>query len=115
MKKIVIALLFVPVFSIGQNLSWTQASATACYQGKSTKSELLEAVAYLKSNPAAGSAIVKEFRKAKSELPAVDAEVTAALNDLERQKNSRLYISYFSDNKSPKLMLVESVTLGGQR
>lgn len=115
LKKIVIALLFVPVFSMGQSLPWTQASATACYQGKSTKSELLEAVACLKSNPAAGSAIIKEFRKAKSELPAVDAEVTAALNDLERQKNSRLYISYFSDNKSPKLMLVESITLGGQR
>ena len=114
MKKTVVVLCLAPAISMGQNLPWTQATASACYAGKSTKTEVMEAIACLKANPAAGSSVTGQFKQAQVDLISADAEVEAAFSELERQKKRRLYVRMQrSDGGPARLMAVESASIGG--
>jgi hypothetical protein len=64
-------------------------SSEVCYLGKSTKSEVLKAITCIRANPAAGSAVMNQFRREQAGLLATDSDVAAAFRELEgavRQK-----------------------------
>ncbi|AKU23508.1 hypothetical protein ACZ75_20655 [Massilia sp. NR 4-1] len=104
----------VPAISIAQNLLWTPASVSACIAGKNAKSEVIEAIACLKANPAASSAITDQFKQEQAGLISADADVAAAFSELERQKNRRLYVRMqHADGGPALLMTVESTSIGG--
>jgi len=114
LKKTVVVFCLAPAISMAQNLPWTPATASACIAGKSTKTEGLEAIACLKANPAAGSAVIGQFKQEQAGLIAADAEIAAAFSELERQKNRRFYVRMQrADGGEPRLMVVESATIGG--
>lgn len=114
MKKFVIAFCLVPVFALAQPKDWSEAAVADCYNGKTTKTELIRAIECLKANPAAGEAAVGEFKRVKSELLANDADMEALLGDLGRQKSTKLYVRYYSNYNRTKLMIVERAILGGR-
>lgn len=80
---------------------------------------MVEAIACLKSNPMAGAHLVKKFKEANAAALETDAELSAALVQLERQKSARLYMKYtgasFTRAGRPEfvLMVVESAKFGG--
>lgn len=124
MTKIAFALLlapalYVPAFAQQKVDPWTAAGAAACFAGKETKPELMEAIACLKSNPIAGADLVKKFKEAHAGALEADAELGAALAQLERQKAARLYLKYtgasYTRGGRPEFvfMVVESAKLGG--
>lgn len=60
-----------------------------CYWGKSSKSEVLAAIACFKANPAMGSAVVNQLKREQAGLLSTDLDVAAAFKELEgtvRQK-----------------------------
>lgn len=89
MKRIAIALLLVPALAHAQTQASAQMAPEACYLGKSTKSEVLEAIACFKENPATGSAVMNQFKREQAGLLSTDPDVAAAFGELEgavRQK-----------------------------
>lgn len=114
LKKIAVVFCLAPVIAMAQNLPWTPESATTCFAGKNTKAEVLEAIACLGANPAAGSAVASQFKHEQAGLISTDADVGAAFSDLERQKNKRLYVRMQRADGGPaRLMVVESASVGG--
>jgi hypothetical protein len=89
LKRIAIALLLAPAFALAQTQARPPMSLEACYLGKSTKPEVLEAIACFKANPATGSAVVNQFKREQAGLLSTDPDVAAAFKELEgavRQK-----------------------------
>lgn len=112
MKKTLFTLVLIPTLSAGAEQLWSEASVAACVQGKTTKSEVIEAIACLKMNPAAGPAIVEQFKWQNAKLVAADADVAAALADLGHQKSLKLYVKYQLPEGATRLMVVESAEIG---
>jgi hypothetical protein len=76
---------------------------------------VLEAVACLKANPAAGSSVTSQFKQQQAALISTDADIALAFDGLERQKNRRMYVRIQGLNEGQaRLMVVEAATIGGQ-
>lgn len=89
MKRIAIALLLAPAFVLAQTQAQPGMSPEACYLGRSTKSEVLEAIACIRTNPASGSVDMNQFKREQAGLLSTDPDVAAAIKELEsalRQK-----------------------------
>lgn len=114
LKRAALALCLAPVFAYGQIQEWTSTSVNVCYEGKTSKSEVMNAIQCLKANPAAGSAVTARFRQEQAALISADADVAAAFADLELQKGKRLYVEMRRINGGPVLlMVVEAATVAG--
>jgi hypothetical protein len=110
LKRIAIALLSAPVFVLAQTQVRPPMPPEACYLGKSTKSEVLEAIACFKANPATGSAVVNQFKREQADLVSTDSDVAAAFKELEgalRQKAKELADRVAAEQKRAELVREE--------